>query len=91
MIYISGDGCFSTKPQPEDPRFVLSEIIYKMENSVTLQFSYELHIIFIKRLIFFYLSYDHGGVLLSTKKEIEQLTPPLLNSKRQPHGKEPNW
>ena len=20
MIYISGDGCFSTKPQPEDPR-----------------------------------------------------------------------
>ena len=36
-------------------------------------------------------SYDHGGVLLSTKKDIEQLTPPLLNSKRQPHGKEPNW
>jgi len=54
MIYISGDGCFSTKPQPEDP------------------------------------SYDHGGVLLSTKKDQEQITPPLLNSKRQPHGKEPN-
>ena len=38
-----------------------------------------------------HFSYDHGGVLLSTKKDIEQLTPPLLNSKRQPHGKEPNW
>ena len=39
MLYISGDGCFSTKPAPED------------------------------------LSYDLGGVLLSTKRDYE-----LLNS-----------
>ena len=49
--------------------------------------------VFLLCLVIFlcHLSYDHGGVLLSTKKDIEQLTPPLLNSKRQPHGKEPNW
>ena len=53
MIYLSGDGCFSTKPQPDDS------------------------------------SYDLGGVLLSTKREQEILTP-LLNSKPQPHVKESN-
>ena len=37
MLYLSGDGCFSTKPTPED------------------------------------LSYDLGGVLLSTKKDYDQL------------------
>ena len=39
----------------------------------------------------FLSSYDLGGVLLSTKREIEQIMPPLLNSKRQPHVKETNW
>merc|ERR1719210_451166 len=53
MLYISGDGCFSTKPTPED------------------------------------LSYDLGGVLLSTKKDYEQLHS-FINSKVKPHAKEPN-
>ena len=53
--------------------------------------SNEFNKIFVRCFVRCYLSYDHGGVLLSTKKDIEQLTPPLLNSKRQPHGKEPNW
>ena len=43
MLYISGDGCFSTKPSPED------------------------------------LSYDLGGVLLSTKKDYEQLHHSIIN------------
>lgn len=54
MLFISGDGCFSTKPAPED------------------------------------LSYDLGGVLLSTKRDYEQLNSLLLNSKLKPHTKEPN-
>ena len=53
MLYISGDGCFSTKPSAED------------------------------------LSYDLGGVLLSTKKDYEQLHS-FINSKVKPHAKEPN-
>ncbi|XP_040575531.1 protein SCAI isoform X2 [Lepeophtheirus salmonis] len=54
MIYISGEGCFSTKPNPEDP------------------------------------GYDYGGVLLSSRKDIEQ-APLLINSlKRAPHVKEAN-
>lgn len=53
MLYISGDGCFSTKPAPED------------------------------------LSYDLGGVLLSTKRDYELLNA-ILNSKLKPHTKEPN-
>ncbi len=53
LLYLSGDGCFSTKPAPEDP------------------------------------SYDLGGVLLSTKKElIDHLS--MLNSKLKPHVKETN-
>eukprot|EP00093_Oithona_nana_P002451 02451.XXX_20820_18585_1 [CDS] Oithona nana genome sequencing. len=53
MLYISGDGCFSTKPAPED------------------------------------LSYDLGGVLLSSKRDYEQLQS-IINSKLTPHTKEPN-
>ena len=53
MLYISGDGCFSTKPTPED------------------------------------LSYDLGGVLLSSKRDYEQLQS-MINSKLAPHTKEPN-
>ena len=53
MLYISGDGCFSTKPTPED------------------------------------LSYDLGGVLLSSKRDYEQLQS-IINSKLTPHTKEPN-
>ena len=39
----------------------------------------------------FFTSYDLGGVLLSTKKESDQIQTPLMNNKRQPHVKEPNW
>lgn len=53
LLYVSGDGCFSTKPTPED------------------------------------LSYDFGGVLLSTKRDYELLNA-ILNSKMKPHTKEPN-
>ena len=54
MLYISGDGCFSTKPAPDD------------------------------------LSYDLGGVLLSSKRDYEQLQS-IINSKlTSPHTKEPN-
>jgi hypothetical protein len=35
--------------------------------------------------------YDLGGVLLSTKKDIEQIQTPVVNNKRQPHVKETNW
>ena len=88
MIYISGDGCFSTKPQPEDPRYEKYCRISYIYIYIKL---FQLHFCNFIFNVFILLSYDHGGVLLSTKKEIEQLTPPLLNSKRLPHGKEPNW
>jgi hypothetical protein len=42
-------------------------------------------------LIRFPSRYDLGGVLLSNKKDPEQIQTPLINNKRQPHVKEPNW
>lgn len=68
--------------------FPIKSMIEIDKNQSLSYYNYVTYIIFYCPTI---KSYDHGGVLLSTKKDQEQLTPPLLNSKRQPHGKEPNW